>query len=131
MAYVWAEEYPDLKEYCEKFNLIDFQLPDRIRYTYVESITQDGPQCGLVALAMCMKESNQTTVHNLLAEGRDKGFTYNGEMFSATDMVELAKCNLSTKVTLYKGYLETEEIQEFLFNGGLLLVPYPLLKVKQ
>eukprot|EP00095_Tigriopus_kingsejongensis_P003359 maker-scaffold496_size155344-snap-gene-0.24 protein:Tk03359 transcript:maker-scaffold496_size155344-snap-gene-0.24-mRNA-1 annotation:"upf0692 protein c19orf54 homolog isoform x1" len=57
-------------------------------------ILQDGPQCGLVALAMAfdiLTGSNAISVATCMEQARFQGFSANGEMFSVANMVTLAQ----------------------------------------
>lgn len=123
MNFSWAVNYPDLHKICERFNLTELSEPKQVCYKPVEGVIQEGPQCGLVALAMLLENPTKEAVLKLLNEAQAAGFTYNGEMFSAKDMLELTKNSLQNKLTLYSGLLDSDEIKKFLLDGGLMLVP--------
>ncbi|KAF5274389.1 hypothetical protein FQA39_LY07269 [Lamprigera yunnana] len=120
MTFKWAYNFPDLYQICERFSLSELDNPKKVQYTELEGVLQEGPQCGLVALAICMKAPNKDIVKALYEEAKNAGFTYNGELFSAKDFTVLAQKQLSNKVTLYSGYLDCEEVKEFLLDGGLI-----------
>lgn len=124
MDFSWANDYPDLQKMCLRFQLFELSNPIRFKYTPLKSIIQEGPQCGLVALAMCTREPSKEIVQKIYLDAKTNNFTYNGEMFSAIDMLELSKNCLPNHIELYEGVLFSEHIIQFLFNGGLMLVPY-------
>lgn len=120
----WARCYPELYKICERFNLFELENAQQIRFTELEGVLQEGPQCGLAALAICMRMPNKNTINELFDEAKEAGYTYNGELFSAKDFTELVEKRLTNKVTLFNGCLDTSEVKEFLLSGGLILVPY-------
>lgn len=129
MEYSWAEQYPDLYKILKLFQLQEVSDPVRYSYKIVDSILQEGPQCGLVALAMCIKENQKEGLKSIINSAKQQNFTYNGEIFSIHYMASLAKeflkdCN----VEIFEGNLNCKKIQEFLLDGGLILVPYPFQK---
>lgn len=128
MEFLWADEYPALKQICTRFNLTELLKPKRFKYKELPQLLQDGPQCGLVALAICLEKPTKDFVNALYVDADNKNFTLLGEMFSAYNMCLLAKDYLNNRVELFSGDLNTEKIINFLFEGGLMLVPYPLLK---
>lgn len=125
----WADKYPDIYKTYTRFQLEELNNPLNISYTPLPLIIQKGPQCGLVALAMCLKTLNinlkqQNIVDELYETAKTHNYTYNGEMFSAVDMLNLAKEYLPDRnVEIYSGTINTNEIKEFIMNGGLMLVP--------
>lgn len=124
--YEWANQYPDVQKVCKLFDLNFLSNPLRHSYNALNSILQDGPQCGLVALAMLTEHATKNNVDKLMKRAEALNFTYNGEIFSAADMCTLAKEYLNDKkVELYTGNLSSDEIKEFLLSGGYALVPYP------
>lgn len=127
MDFSWAEPYPEVYTVCTLFGLHEISNPEKYSYTPLTAISQYGPQCGLVALAMV---TNGTCNVSFIFElARTNNFTYHGEMFSACDMVKLAQEILSDQYTvkLYSGNLNDNHIKDFLLNGGLILVPYPFV----
>lgn len=124
MDYDWALDYPDLHKACTRFKYSDLLQPKTIIYKYLPSILQDGPQCGIVALAMCTKQPSKETVARIFQIAKESNFTNNGEIFSANDMVLLCKNFLKCKIELYDGALNCDNIVNFLRDGGTLLVPY-------
>ncbi|RZC33789.1 hypothetical protein BDFB_001206 [Asbolus verrucosus] len=125
MNFSWAENYPEVHKVCTLFNLNELSSPLKYSYKSLQGFLQDGPQCGLVALAMYTGNPTRESIQALFESATKKGYTYNGEMFSAQNMADLAKSQLkSTAVDLYSGLLNTDEIKEMLLHGCNLLVPY-------
>lgn len=104
------------------------------RATWVARITpscpllQEGPQCGLVVLAMAAcSMSSSTTVTEVVAMARARGVTKKGEMFSVHYMAGLARelipgCSVSVQPV--SRLLDTDWLVARLLAGCLLLVPY-------
>ncbi|XP_044264913.1 UPF0692 protein CG33108 [Tribolium madens] len=125
MNFSWAECYPEVHKICTLFTLTELSAPHRYSYKPLAAFLQDGPQCGLVALAIYSGNPSTASVQSLLETAKNEGFTNNGEMFSVQNMATLARLSLkSTSVQVYSGLLNTKEIKEFLLNGAHLLVPY-------
>ncbi|KAJ3649236.1 hypothetical protein Zmor_020989 [Zophobas morio] len=125
MNFSWAENYPEVHKVCTLFTLTELNDPVKYSYKALEGFTQDGPQCGLVALGMYMGSPTKESIQLLLETAQRQGYTNNGEIFSAHDMAELAKIHLkSTDIQVYSGLLNTKEIKEILLQGANLLVPY-------
>lgn len=98
--------------------------------TYVPSLIQDGPQCGLVALWMAAQlrqpqmDINMDTVTQTAA---DRGYTAQGEMFSAQNMALLAEEVCCCKAELLSGGLQDENaatIIKHLWHRQPVLIPY-------
>ncbi|XP_050310134.1 UPF0692 protein CG33108 [Anthonomus grandis grandis] len=125
MSFTWAEPYPELHKICTLFDLQELQKPIRFSYRPLRPYLQNGPQCGLVALAMVMGEPTEQLVHTLLETALQSQFTYNGELFSVDYMYNLAKTHLKyNSVAIHTGQLDDYFIKEFLLKGGFMLVPY-------
>ncbi|KAM9359749.1 actin maturation protease [Symphorus nematophorus] len=98
--------------------------------TYVPSLIQDGPQCGLVALWMSahlrqpqLSVDMETVVQTALS----RGYTAQGEMFSADNMARLAEEVSGCKAELLSGGLSgknTETIISHLWGRQPVLFPY-------
>ena len=56
---------------------------------------QEGPQCGLVALAMA---GDNIDLQEVVRTAKDQGYTKQGEMFSVEDMASLARSVLDREV---------------------------------
>ncbi|XP_066541006.1 actin maturation protease [Hoplias malabaricus] len=97
---------------------------------YVPSLIQDGPKCGLVALWMAnhlLKPSKSISVDKISQEALEKGFTAQGEMFSATDMALLAEEVCGCRVQKLSGGMmgdNTALILKHLLDGQPILIPY-------
>ncbi|XP_067119844.1 actin maturation protease [Centruroides vittatus] len=95
-------------------------------YHQVKPILQDGPKCGLVALCMASQLLSRTLmVDTVFERAKELKFTKKGEMFSASQMRDLAEdllcCDAVLIVDLEK---ERERIFKHLLLGLPLLVPY-------
>lgn len=128
MEFSWALPYPEIYKICTLFQLTEISNPTKYTYKSLKCIIQDGPQCGLVALAMCLENVSEETVTLIVESAKIKHYTYNGEMFSVHEMANLAKIFLKNcYINIFNDDLNCEYIKKFLLNGGLLLVPYPFL----
>lgn len=126
MDYTWAEQFPELHKILSLFELTHLSNPIKFRYKYIPSIIQDGPQCGLVALAMCTNENQNETLKLIFELAKQQDYTFNGEIFSVQYMVNLAKAYLKgCRIDVFEGDLNCDTIEEFLLDGALMLVPYP------
>nr|XP_057935255.1 actin maturation protease [Doryrhamphus excisus] len=96
--------------------------------TYVPSLVQDGPQCGLVALWMAAHLLQHTVVDMdaVVQTARRRGFTAQGEMFSAFNMALLAEEVCGCKAELLSGGLSgnASRIIGHLWARQPLLIPY-------
>jgi len=90
-----------------------------------KTILQQGPQCGLVALAMASESLGlPIELKSLFKEALHMGITKQGEMFSAAGLGRLASC-FNINYMLGEGTLNnTRVILELLSQGKVLLVPY-------
>lgn len=98
--------------------------------TYVPSLIQDGPQCGLVALWMaaqlCQPQIN-VEMDTVTQTAVDRGYTAQGEMFSAQNMALLAEEVSCCKAELLSGGLRDENaasIIKHLWDRQPVLIPY-------
>lgn len=108
----WIKFCPDYRDH--KF--LCYNLPTVSRL-------QEGPQCGLVALAMAGED---TSLELVVAEALDRGYTKQGEMFSVENMAELARVVLDREVKVVESHLllDTHFLISRLTQGRPLLVPY-------
>lgn len=103
----------------------------------VEAFLQDGPTCGLIALKLAadiLKTSGSlaslpTTGENEIAEllqlSKESCFTYWGEMFSAKDMVSLARMYYGMNYQVGSSGLEDYmKVVNHIVQGYPVLVPY-------
>lgn len=122
----WAVKYPDVQRACFFSKICPVLPPKQCKFTKIEPILQNGPCCGIVAL--CMLFNGKISFEKLLNEALEKGFTKNGEMFSANFLFELLIKNLNEddgyKVSLYDGVLNKDVIKKKIETGSVLLVPY-------
>lgn len=89
-----------------------------------------GPTCGICALSMLYR--GVPTADNLLQIAKSRRFTNNGEMFSASWLLDLLKESLNSSVInpekirsyIFDGVLDSEFIKEKLQGHAMLLVPY-------
>ncbi|MBN3319095.1 CS054 protein, partial [Atractosteus spatula] len=97
---------------------------------YVPSLIQDGPQCGLVALWMAghlLQMPTPLPLEQIVARALGRGYTAQGEMFSAQAMALLAEELYGCVAELLSGGLRGENetrVIGHLAAGQPLLVPY-------
>lgn len=98
--------------------------------TYVPSLIQDGPQCGLVALwmaAQLRQPQINIEMSTVTQTAVDRGYTAQGEMFSAQNMALLAEEVCCCKAELLTGGLQAENaasIIKHLWDRQPVLIPY-------
>ncbi|XP_068935013.1 actin maturation protease isoform X2 [Petaurus breviceps papuanus] len=96
----------------------------------VPSLIQEGPQCGLVALWMAgslLALPYDIPLERIIAVALERGYTAQGEMFSAANMARLAKEVFGCQVELLSGGLgepNQSHVLQHLISGYPLLVPY-------
>ncbi|XP_071497877.1 actin maturation protease-like [Diadema antillarum] len=94
----------------------------------VTHVGQEGPTCGLVALSMAamMLGLPGRTLAVILDAARNRGFTLQGEMFSAKNTLKLAEEELEMTGMLLSGDLRSNilEILKHLAKGLPVLIPY-------
>ena len=98
-----------------------------IRYEHVDSCLQNGPQCGLVALAMlCIGSPKVSIVSELLSEAYRMKFTLSGEIFSADHLKILAMKFLPhySTISMFCGYFDCDYVYKHLMDAGLALIAY-------
>uniref|UniRef100_A0A803SQ19 Actin maturation protease n=1 Tax=Anolis carolinensis TaxID=28377 RepID=A0A803SQ19_ANOCA len=97
----------------------------------VPSLIQEGPQCGLVALWMAgalLSLPRAVSFGRIVQVALERGYTAQGEMFSAADMAKLAGEVFPCQTELLSGKLEgenRERILRHLSAGFPVLIPYP------
>ncbi|XP_072551454.1 actin maturation protease isoform X2 [Salminus brasiliensis] len=97
---------------------------------YVPSLIQDGPKCGLVALWMAthlLMPTQTISVEKIVQTALDKGYTAQGEMFSAGDMALLAEEVCGCGVQRLSGGIAGDNaalILRHLTDGQPVLIPY-------
>ncbi|KAM4627949.1 actin maturation protease [Polymixia lowei] len=97
---------------------------------YVPSLIQDGPQCGLVALWMaahlCQPQLS-IDMETIFQTALNKGYTAQGEMFSAYSMALLAEEVCSCKAELLTGGMSGKNARTIIahiYDGQPILIPY-------
>merc|ERR1719347_1805193 len=85
---------------------------------------QEGPQCGLVALAMAGGE--EVSVDKVQELAIEKGYSKQGEMFSVDNMADLAHTVLGKETMIASTYggNDSTDLVDDLLSGWILLVPY-------
>lgn len=104
--------------------MYDILYPQCLKYLPLPALLQDGPQCGIVSLAMFMENPSKLTISEILQVAKERKYTYNGEMFSATNLCQLANDFTQYKASVYTGKLNNNYIKDFLLKEGYMLVPY-------
>lgn len=98
--------------------------------TYVPSLIQDGPQCGLVALwmaAQLRQPQMNIEMDTVTQTAMSRGYTAQGEMFSAQNMALLAEEVCGCKAELLSGGLREENAMSMikhLWDRQPVLIPY-------
>ncbi|KAK9394211.1 UPF0692 protein C19orf54 like [Crotalus adamanteus] len=96
----------------------------------VPSLIQEGPQCGLVALWMASAHlhlPSEVPLERIRQVALERGYTAQGEMFSAADMARLAEEVFPCKAELLSGGLQGrnhDRILQHLGAGFPVLIPY-------
>lgn len=123
----WACKFEELHKICTLFNLTEIENPQKFCYKPLKEYIQEGPQCGLVALAIACENPNKEFIENIFEFAKKHQYTYNGEIFSSKYMENLATVYLSDKYKsfVFNGKFNSFETKEHLLHGGLILVPYP------
>ncbi|KAM9733789.1 actin maturation protease [Menidia menidia] len=97
---------------------------------YVPSLIQNGPQCGLVALwmaAQLQRPEPSVDMEAVVHTATSRGYTAQGEMFSASNMALLAEEVCGCKAELLSGGLTGENgttMVGHLWGGQPVLIPY-------
>uniref|UniRef100_A0A8C5R9K7 Actin maturation protease n=1 Tax=Leptobrachium leishanense TaxID=445787 RepID=A0A8C5R9K7_9ANUR len=96
---------------------------------HVPSLIQEGPQCGLVALwmaGMLIHEQRDVSVDRIVKIAVSRGYTAQGEMFSAGNMCRLAEEVFGCRCELLIGGMEgnRSRILHQLTAGLPVLIPY-------
>ncbi|CAF1325030.1 unnamed protein product [Rotaria sordida] len=106
-----------------KFSRDETKKYELIVYKPIESVLQDGPQCGIVALAMAMNiHSCNTTVENIFEKAKELLYTIQGELFDARVIPNLCQ-QFNLKATLHQ-WTNITDLIECLKSNYICLVPY-------
>ncbi|XP_013785096.1 UPF0692 protein C19orf54 homolog [Limulus polyphemus] len=110
-----------ITESSEQCKLVSF-------YQQVYPVLQQGPMCGIVALCMAnqiLNSQDSISVDKVLFQAQHKGFTKQGEMFSARNMAVLAEDVLKCNADVWEnGLSDTVAVLHHLAEGWPILVPY-------
>lgn len=90
-------------------------------------IMQDGPCCGIVALAMAAQMlSKETTASHVLKTSQNLGYSLQGELFSAYNLAKLAEVtlNCTSEVLDMRDSESKRSLLRHLANSHPVLVPY-------
>jgi len=88
----------------------------------VNSLIQNGPQCGIVALCMALNFLKiECTINDLMDKARHLNFTKNGEIFEVNFLYELAKLGTNAQIVDLK---RDVDFFEELLKAKLILIPY-------
>lgn len=93
----------------------------------VNPVIQHGPICGLVALSIASQLVNSRVVppDHLLTCAKERGYSKQGEMFSAQNLLELAKSELyCTGKLLNASCISVRELLTFITESKAIVVPY-------
>ncbi|XP_063426882.1 actin maturation protease-like [Mytilus trossulus] len=92
----------------------------------VTPVLQDGPSCGLVAVVMAAQLFDTNfTFHSIFDAAKQKGFTRQGEMFSASNMKQLVEDMIpDARVTSLDMDTGPELLINHLVKGDVCLIPY-------
>ncbi|KAG8173606.1 hypothetical protein JTE90_018899, partial [Oedothorax gibbosus] len=104
-----------------------------VYYKDIEPVIQEGPCCGIVALSMAGQFFTGKNLMGIDALGwpaildvaKSRGFTKNGEMFSAYSIAKLSECALGHKAFVMSDLLQLKmAILMGICKGCPVLVPY-------
>ena len=93
----------------------------------VKPVIQQGPMCGLVSLSVASQLLSGETFppNHLLAQAKEKGYTKQGEMFSAKNLLDLARSSLNCSGMLLNRYaIETKDILMAIAEQKALVMAY-------
>lgn len=133
----WAIQYPDLQKASILAHVCTSARPKHYRIKLgIRSIIQEGPTCGLAALAM-VAAADTPMVTDILQVAKEREYTNHGEMFSTKNMLQLADSIFKTigkpyvSFELYVGQLDSGVVKNALVNGACIMVAYPFFANKQ
>lgn len=115
---------------CKRFlgGKLDSSARVVVCYKPTQSILQDGPMCGLVALEMAAQHVCPKvipTTADIYEAAKLLKYTLQGEMFSAENIAHLARQLLKCEATVISdGLTGKQEIVKALLMGTPVLVPY-------
>lgn len=130
----WAGDQSEVRQACSIAQICTTTEPKFFRIkTSVRPIIQEGPTCGLAALAMLT--GGCPSVADILELARQRNYSNHGEMFSAKNMGELATTvfemlDVSHRTERVSGKLECDFIKNKLRDGACVMVAYPFSMFK-
>ena len=93
----------------------------------VQPVIQDGPMCGLVALSIASQllDGSIALPDQLLSFAREQGYSKQGEMFSAANLLQIAQYKLNCTGELLKtDSMDCNILLNAITERGAVLVPY-------
>ncbi|CAF0965606.1 unnamed protein product [Adineta ricciae] len=106
-----------------KFNRDETKKYELVLYKPIEPILQEGPQCGIVALAMAMSNhSCDVKVQSIFEKAKELLYTIQGELFDAHVIPHLCE-QFNLTATVHK-WAKVTDLVDCLQSGCICLVPY-------
>lgn len=128
---LWAAAYPDVQKACCLAHICTTVHPKEYCIkSGIQSIIQEGPTCGMAALAM-VADMSASNVIDILHVAKEQSYTNHGEMFSAHNMLQLGEMIFQTigkdyvNFNLHRGAFDCDEIRCALRNGACIMIAYP------
>lgn len=122
-----ANASEEFREACQKWQIYLHEEP-LWNHTYIESLLQEGPTCGLVAASILLNKA--ISPEDILKVAKASGYSNKGEMFSAKNMHNLLNeitDSLNCKKYEFeycKDLLTADRVIDSLVKGSMMLVPY-------
>jgi GNAT superfamily N-acetyltransferase len=122
----------EMEKAISKYSEMDTELPKDCQWQYrlvrIPSQQQVGPSCGLAALRMLRDHYNTSDwkqMPSLLAEAQDKGYSEDGEVFDADNLLKLADstCGLDCEMRRFSD-ATVDDIHTLLAAGSVAILPY-------
>ncbi|CAM4878456.1 unnamed protein product [Rotaria socialis] len=107
-----------------KFSRDETKHYELVVYKPIPSILQEGPQCGIVALAMAMNlhSCNNITVQSIFEKAKELLYTIQGELFDARVVPNLCQ-QFNVKAIIHR-WANITDLVECLKSSHVCLVPY-------
>ncbi|CAF1034887.1 unnamed protein product [Adineta ricciae] len=106
-----------------KFNRDETKKYELVLYKPIEPILQEGPQCGIVALAMAMNNhSCNVKVQSIFEKAKELLYTIQGELFDARVIPHLCE-QFNLTATVHQ-WAKVTDLVDCLQSGCICLVPY-------
>jgi GNAT superfamily N-acetyltransferase len=122
----------EMEQAISKHSETDSELPKDCQWQYrlvrIPSQQQVGPSCGLAALRMLRDHyhtSDWNQMPSLLAEAQEKGYSEDGEVFDADNLLKLADsmCGLDCEMRRLSD-TTVHDIHGLLTAGSVAILPY-------